>query len=314
VKRLLSVAVLGSLFVVSVFAANQKATPAPDVVHAVVTVLNSRSTTAPPPALAKEDVIVRQNGQVRPVLEWQPLTGAQGGMDVAILIDDSLESSLGLQWGDVTQFIRELPANSRVAVVRGFHSDATISQPFTTDRELASKALRLPLGQINEGSSIYLSLVDLLNRWPGDRNRRVVLLISDGVDIFYGIRESEPGLNMNLQRAIDAAQKKGVIVDTIFASGSARFTHNLFLINNGQSSLARLALETGGADYTSGFQTPVSFAPFLRQITGSFAHQYLLTFRAALGPKAGFARLQLGAEQSGVELRGPSRVYLPAAR
>jgi hypothetical protein len=285
---------------------------APGIISTTVTVINHRGGALS--HITKGDVVVRQDGNVRPVLGWEPLTGPRGGVDLAVLIDDSLDQRVTLQWKDVSNFIRELPSGSRVAIAYADYGSATMAQPFTADRELALKALRLPLGKIEEASSIYLALADLMNHWPDDHNRRVVLLISDGIDIFYGIRESNPGLNMNLQRAIDAGQKKGVIVDSIFASGSSAYSRNIYLINNGQSCLASLTLETGGTNYQAGSSTPVNFTPFLKEITNSLARQFRLTFRAKLGPKPSFSRLQLAAEPSGIELLGPSRVYVPAAR
>lgn len=307
-----SVLVLLTLSVAAMtFASPQQTRPAPDQVSTVVTVINHRS--GPMPSIVTDDIIVRQNGERRPMVNWQPLTGAHAGMDVAVLIDDSLEASVSLQWPAIKDFIRNLPQGSRVATVYGTGSRAEFAQEFTTNRELAMKALRLPRGDMNEGSSIYLSLEALLKRWPEDHNRRVVLLISDGIDLFYGVRESEAGQNINLQKAMNLAQKKGVIVDSIFASGAAAYSRNFYLVGNGQSCLGRLAFETGGRSYTTGFQTPVDMAPFLKQIADSFTRQYRLTFRAKLPRKAGFARLQLKTEQHGIELRSASRVYLPAA-
>lgn len=295
-----------------VFAAAQKAAPAPDLVSTVVTVINHRRGQALP-AITRGDVVVRQDGNVRRVVDWQPLRGAKSGVDLAVLIDDSVEERVALQWTGLAHFLGELPADSRVEIAYADYGSATIAQPFTTDRAQALKALRLPLGRINESSSIYLALADLIRHWPADHNRRVALVISDGIDIYYGISQSTPGQNLNLQRAIDAAQKKGVIVDAIFASGAAAYSRNFYLVTNGQSCLGRLAIETGGRSYQVGTETPVNFTPFLNEIAGSLARQYRLTFRAMLGPKARFARLALAVEQNGIELRAPSRVYLPAA-
>jgi hypothetical protein len=293
-------------------AAAQERNQAPDAVTATVTVISHRTAALPP--ISKGDVIVRQDGNVRPVLAWEPLTGSRGGVDFAVLIDDSLDQPVALQWKELSDFIRKLPANSRVAIAYANYGSATMAQPFTTDRELAIKALRLPLGKIEEASSIYLAVADLMKHWPEDHNRRVVLLISDGIDIFYGIRDSTPGQNINLQRAIDAAQKKGVVIDSIFASGSSAYSRNIYLVANGQSCLARLTLETGGDNYQLGNQTPVNFSPFLKKILDSLGRQFRLTFRAQLGPKPAFSRLQLSVEQRGIELLGPDRIYVPAAR
>jgi hypothetical protein len=311
VKRAIAAILLTLSLTALAFASSQTPAPAPDLVSTVVTVINHRS--GPLPGITRGDVIVRQNGEVRPVVDWQPLTGAHAGIDLAVVIDDSLETSIALQWPGVKDFIHKLPPGSRVATVYGTGSRAEILQPFTTDRELAIKALRLPRGEMNEGSSIFLSLEELFKRWPEDHNRRVVLLISDGIDLFYGVRQSEPGQNINLQKAINLAQKKGVIVDAIFASGAAAFSRNFYLVGNGQSCLARLAFETGGRSYSVGLQTPVNMEPFLQQIADGFTRQYRLTFRAKLSRKADYARLRLATEQHGIELRAASRVYLPAA-
>lgn len=307
------VLLLFSLAALPASVAAQAAKPQPDAISATVTVIN-HGKGAPLSDISKGDVIVRQNGEIRPVLDWEPLRGAHSAVDLAVLIDDSLEPQVGLQWTEIAHFIKNLPPESRVAIAYSSYGSATMAQPFTTDRELAIKAMRLPLGRINEASSIYMAVGNLMKRWPADHNRRVVLLISDGIDIYYGISQSTPGQNISLDRAIDAAQKKGVIVNSIFASGASAYSRNIYLINNGQSCLARLTLETGGNNYQVGSGTPVDFTPFLKQITHSLSRQYRLTFRANLKPKAGFARLQLSVEQRGVELRGPSRVYLPAAR
>ncbi len=310
-KRASLVIVLTLSLAAVAFAASQASASAPDRVSTVVTVINHRS--GPMPAIARDDVIVHQDGKVRPVLSWEPLTGSHAGVDLAVLIDDSLSTNIALHWDSVKAFVRKLPPGSRVATVYGASGSADFAQHFTTDREEAMKALRLPRGEISEGASIYESLESLIKHWPNDHNRRVVLLISDGIDLTFGIAQSNPGLNTNLQNAINDAQRKGVTVDSIFASGASEISHNAYLIANGQGSLSRLALETGGRSFTLGFQTPINIAPFLDQIATGLAHQYQLTFRAKLGRKAGFARLRLRCEQHGVELLAPSRVYLPAA-
>lgn len=298
-------------FACAALAAGQAATSHPVEVSVPVTVFNRRPNATSIPRLTKDDIIVLQDGNARPVLTWQPLANASKGIDLAILIDDSLQASVALHWKDVEGFIRLLPKDSRVAVAYGSYSGATISQPFTADRERAVKALRIPRGRVNEGSSIYLSLVDLIDHWPSDSRVHIVLLISDGVDLSQGVLQSGPGLSGDLDRAIDVSQRNAVVVDAIYARGASHFSHNLFLINNGQSCLARLALETGGTAYISALQTPLSFSPFLGQMIESIRDMSLLTFRVALPPKAGYARIDLRAEPKGIELLAQSRVYLP---
>lgn len=283
----------------------------PELARVSVTVVAHKG--AAPPVTA-QDVLVRQGDTRRPVVSWEPATGAPAGkLDLAMLIDDSLDTTLGNQFNDITKFLRELPATTRVAVAYASFGSAVLQQDFTADHEAAVKALRLPFGRGDSSSGLYLSLVDLLKKWPTGDSRGAVLLVSDGIDLFRGVRDTSPMLNQDLQQAIDAAQRRGVNVFTIYARGAARFTRNFFLLSNGQSSLGRLALETGGDAYFQGFDTPLAFTPFLDELSAALRNQYVLTFRAPLGARAGFARLRVSTELAGVELRAPSQVYLPAA-
>lgn len=283
-----------------------------DVVRVTVTV-SGRDQSAPP-ALAKEDVMVRQDNERRPVVDWFAAQGEQAGLDLAILVDDSLDASLGSQFRDLHAFLRGLPATTRVGVFYSSHGAVSLRQDFSADHELAVKALRLPAGSINDGSSIYLAAADLLKRWPKNENRAAVLLISDGIDIFRGVEDSEPYQDIDLQTAVDQAQRNGITVFTLFASGAARYRSNFYLIGNGQSCLLRLASETGGEAYFQGWQTPVAFRPFLETATKRLGRQYVLKFRAHSGEKAGFARLQVTTEVPRVAMTAPARVFVPAAQ
>ena len=283
-----------------------------DLIRVTVTV-TSRDHGAPP-VLAKEDVMVRQDKERRTVVDFVPAQADRAGLDLAILVDDSLDVTLGSQFKDLFQFLRALPETTRVAVFYSYHGSTSLRQDFTADHELAVKALRLPNGSINDGSSIYLSIADLVKRWPKNENRAAVLLISDGIDIFRGVSLSEPYDDIDLQAAIEQAQRKGINVFPLFASGAARYRSNFYMIGNGQSCLLRIASETGGEAYFQGSQTPVAFRPFLEKAMNRLARQYVLTFRALPGEKAGFARLRVTTEVPRVEITAQSQIYVSAAQ
>lgn len=285
--------------------------PASDLVRVTVTATGRDNN--PPPEVARDEVLVYQDGQRRPVVDWVPAQGEQAGLDLAILIEDSLDSSVGLQLNDLSRFIQALPPTVRVGVAYAHNGVATFRQDFTADHALAAKALRLPLGTVGAFASPSLSLLDLFQRWPDTSNRHAVLLISDGIDLFRGGFDS-PGSNVDLQRAIDHAQRNGIPVFTLYATGAGRARRNFFLVMNGQGNLSRLAYETGGEAFFQGFQTPLAYEPFLQDLTKLLAQQYVLTFRAQLGEKAGYRHLRVTTERPGVELMAPTRVYVPAAK
>ena len=291
--------------------ANNDETPAQDLVQVTVTAQGLKGNTAP--TLKPDDVMVFQNDARRPVVSWVPAQGKEAGLDLAILIDDSLGSSVDNQLPDLARFIRDLPSTTRGEIAYAANGMARSSQGFTSDYALAAKALHIPVGQVAGGASIYQSLGSLLKHWPHDGNRKAVLLISNGIDLYNGLVESEPTQNITLQQAINSAHRRNVTVYSIFANDSMGYSGDLVLLNNGQGCLERLAYETGGKAYFQGNQTPLSFAPYLDKLAKALDHQYLLTFRAQLNSKDHFQPLRVSTEVPGVKLIAPLRVYVPSA-
>lgn len=122
--------------------------------------------------------------------------------------------------------------------------------------EKAAGALRLPLGKIAAGSSPYLSLGDLIKKWPTCCVRREVLFISSGVDRLGGLGVTNPYVDS----AIEQAQRAGVLIFTIYTLGLGHSGHSFWRMSWGQNHLAQLTEETGGESYMLGFGPPVSFA------------------------------------------------------
>jgi hypothetical protein len=135
-----------------------------------------------------------------------------------------------------------------------------------------------------------------------------VLTITSGIDPDYGPGPSNPYLD----RAIEAAQREGVIVHSIYFSSAGHFGHSLWQINWGQNYLSQLAEETGGEFFWLGTSNPVSFAPYLNELNQHFRGQRLLTFLAQGNP--GYRRVKLKTEVPHVTLVGPSKVYVPGGK
>lgn len=285
---------------------------APDQIQVTITASASSGTALP--ALGRQDVIVHQDGRPQQVLELIPASNPKSSLQLAILVDDGLNSEIGTQFDDLRQFIHSLPANCQVEIAFAANGSASVLQGFTSDRDLAAKALRLPVGESQAQMGVYFAVSDLVKKWPAGAARREILLISDGIDLTYGVAESAPGLNLGLALARDAAQRNNIIIYSLFASGASMLSHNPYLILNGQGCLSQLAIETGGDAFFLGDRTPVDFRPYLQQVTKFLGQQYLLKFRAALPPQAGFHKLQVSTEIPHVEILAPMRVYLPAAK
>src|SRR6266849_9582995 len=121
-------------------------------------------------------------------------------MNIAILIQDDLISRVGNELGVTRDFIRSLPAGSRVMV--GYITSGTLQvrQPFTTDLNSAARSLRIPISSSSVSPyNPYVEVIEALRRFDGNGNgRNVVLLISDGLDVSRGFDSTSAGHTLDL--------------------------------------------------------------------------------------------------------------------
>ncbi|MGA9209388.1 MAG: hypothetical protein WB347_16400 [Terriglobales bacterium] len=263
------------------------------------------------PVITREDVMVYEGRDRDHVLDWVPAQGDHAALELFVLLDDASNISLGSQLEDLHQFILSQPASTKVGVAYMQNGSARIEQTPTNDPALAAKALRLPMGIAGVNASPYFSLSDLVKHWPATTARREVLMVSDGIDRYYGVGDlSDP----YLAAAIEDAQRAGVVVFAIYTPGVGHAGHSYWLTYWGQIYLAKVAEETGGESYYIGFNgPPVSFIPYLDDLSHRLTRQYLLTFAAKPQKKAGLQRVKLTTEVPNAELVSADRVYVPAA-
>lgn len=260
------------------------------------------------PAVYKEDVHVLHGNDRLPLTAWTPCQSDQVGSQLFILVDDSINAEVGLQFQDLKKFMESQPPTTAVGVGYARNGEAQIAQSLTKDHALAAKALRLPLG-FGATASPYLSITDLIKGWPQSANCREVLMVSSGIDFLQGGPDDS-----YLLEAIDQAQKAAIQVSAIYAAPIGHAVHSFFRVNWGQNNLARLTEETGGEFYIQGLTAPISFAPYLGELSERFSHQYNLTFLAKPDKKAGLQRIKLETEVSNAELVDQEEVYVPAAK
>lgn len=259
------------------------------------------------PTIYPDDVRVFHEHDRLKVLSWTPYQGQQAGLELFVLIDDSVDNSLGLQFKDLQQFINDQPDTTRLAL--GYIREGSVQtlQNFTQDHGLVGKSLRLPLG-VGTVASPYTAISDLVRHWPESANRRAILLISSGIDAL------QPGTDDSyLDEAIDAVQRAGVQVYSIYAAPSGHFGHTLWRTSIAQNNLSRLTDESGGEVYFQGLEMPIAFAPYLNQFAERLRHQFKLTFLAKPGKKAELQSIRLETEVPNAELVAADRVYVPSA-
>jgi len=260
-----------------------------------------------PPAVAISDVQLSQGKERKQVAKRVKAEK----LYLAILIDDAIESETATQWGDLKQFILAQPPTTSIAVAYASDGTARIAQDFTTNHELAAKALRIPLGNSAAYSSPYLSVIDWMKRWPATGDRRSLLLISSGIDYF---RAGFGPIYPDVDTAISIAEKGNINLWSIYAPGAGHRSRSFFLANNAQNNLSKLTEESGGEAYFLGTLAPVSFKPFLDELQMHLNNQYLLTFAGDGGPKGRFVSLRLKTELAHTEFMHANQAWLPPAR
>lgn len=191
-------------------------------------------------------------------------------LNLAILIQDDLVSKVGNELKVTKEFIRSLPEGSRVMV--GYITTGTLQvrQPFTTDLDQAARSLRIPAASTATSPfNPYVEVIEALKKFDsGWKGANAVLLVSDGLDISRGFDAQTAGRTLDLERAIKEANKRNVAVYSFYAPSVGLTSHNSLAASYGQSSLNRLANDTGGKAFfqgTTGFVTFDSYFQRLRQ-------------------------------------------------
>ncbi|MGI9068625.1 MAG: hypothetical protein ACR2HX_19760 [Pyrinomonadaceae bacterium] len=227
-------------------------------------------------------------------------------INLIVLIQDDLVSSIGLEIKGLSEFIRRLPRGSRVLVGYLRAGSMQVRHKFTADLDRAARSLRPPIGVASAAPyNPYVEVIEALRRFDSQpAGRRAILLVSDGLDISQGDFSSSAGQSFDLQRAIDEAQRRSVAIYSFFAPTVTSSTGGN-LISQGQSSLNRLSEETGGHAFFQGLGVPTSFDPFIKELSLTLDRQIALTYLST-HPRNGFHRIKIISSTPDVELDYPS--------
>lgn len=187
-------------------------------------------------------------------------------VNLAILIQDDVTSQVSNEIADTRSFIRSLPNGSKVMVGYITAGSLQVSQPFTTDLGRAAKSLRIPRSSTAAAPyNPYVGVVEALRKFDSNSNaRNAVLLISDGLDTSHGFDISSAASTVDLDRAIKRANDRNVAVYAFYAPTVGWTSHSRLAASFGQSSLNRLANDTGGKAFFQGSTGFVSFESHFR--------------------------------------------------
>jgi hypothetical protein len=313
-RKFLTVGFSAVFFAVLLAVVPVQAQPQSDVsgtipVTTVVTALGSKFTA--PPAISKDDVTLREGKVRRDITNWIPAQGDRAGLQLAIVIDDSLQKSFGNQLQALSSFISSQPKSTSVGVFYAANGTLQVASQFNPDSEAVAKTVRMPTGTYGAASSIYQSLLQLIAGWPVTGARREVLLFSDGFDYLRKERFSP-----DVQLTIDKAQQAGILIHAIYEPTAGRPGRNRRVINIGQGNINQICDGTGGYAFFSGDRAPLSIGPYVSQVGMVLKNQYFLTFATTPsknGGKGEYRSIKVLTERRDVELKAPDKVFVPGS-
>jgi hypothetical protein len=262
------------------------------------------------PVVAEADVQVYQRDKSNTVTSWIPLQGDRAGLQLYILIDDSARDSLALQFASIAKFIDEQPPSTSIGIGYMHNGMVTTTQALTTDRALAQKGLRLPIGAAAGSPSPYLALSDLMKKWPQTADRREILMFTSGIDSLGGGFAGNPYTNPYLDEAMNRAQRGGFIIYSIYTPTAGFTGGGSFRTTLSQAGLDILAQKTGGETYYLGYGAPVDITSYLADVSYSLKHQYELTFLAKGTNKPSLEPVKVKTEMSNMGLRTAENGYV----
>jgi len=246
--------------------------------------------------LRADDFAVREDKRPQQIISVK--RASEAPTILAVLIQDDLVSRVNNELNTIKEFIRRMPDGSRVITAYVTSGTLQVSQDFTTDRERAAASLRVV--RSNESGSPYnpyVEVVEALRRFDTQpAGRRLILLISDGLDTSHGFRGASPMHSPDLDRAIAEAQRRGVSVFSMYAPTLGLARVRGMEVNFGQGSLIRLADETGGEAFMSGTDF-VTFDPYFKELNDVLGLQWLVTYRSS-GIGRSFRSVEITTEQN----------------
>ncbi|MEJ7615414.1 MAG: hypothetical protein WKF30_00235 [Pyrinomonadaceae bacterium] len=272
-----------------------------------------RSVTIPvtinPRGARSEQELVAVDFTVTEDNEEQSLLSVRGQdttpLSLAILIQDDLISPVSNEIPLIADFIRRQPRGTRVLVGYLRAGSLQVRQRFTTDLERAAGSLRIPVGSPSVSPyNPYVEIIEALKRFESlPLGRRAIIVVSDGLDVSRGVDSASPSQSLDLQRAINEAQRRGVAVYSLYAPTVSTASGGV-LVSYGQGSLNRISDETGGRAFFQGTNAPVSFDAYFKDLSMMLKRQIALTYLST-HPSGGFHRISV-TTPGNVEVRFPA--------
>jgi hypothetical protein len=197
-------------------------------------------------------------------------------LNIAILVQDDLISRVGNELGVTREFIRSLPAGSRVMVGYITAGSLQVRQPFTTDLGRAASSLRIPIASTSASAyNPYVEVLEALKKFDSSwQGHNAILLISDGLDTSRGFDADSAGHTLDIDRTISEANRRNTAIFSFYAPSVGLTSRSYLAASYGQSSLNRVSHDTGGRAFFQGTTGFVTFDSYFSRLRAELNRQY----------------------------------------
>ncbi len=255
---------------------------------------------------------VKLDGKVATVTSLTQLTSENSPLELILLIDGGVRTSLYGQAGDIIGFAKEIPTNTQIAIAYMENGRAALQGPLSSDPATVESGLHMTTGGAGSNASPYFCLDDLAKHWPSKNTgaRRAVVMITDGVDEYNPHYDPE---DVYVQSAIYDTVRAGIVVFTMYWHDQGRADSSGTVADGGQSLMVEVAQATGGDSYWQGPSNPVSLKPYFDDLRRRLRSEYALGLSAPFKGKPFKASLKFKANAPNAKVTAPQFVYLSAA-
>jgi len=200
----------------------------------------------------------------------------QAPLNIAILVQDDLISRVGNELAVTRDFIRSLPAGSRVMVGYITAGSLQVRQPFTNDLNRAASSLRIPISSTSASAyNPYVEVIEALKKFDSTwKGHNAVLLISDGLDTSNGFDSTAAGQTLDIERTIAEANRRNTAIFSFYAPSVGLTSRSFIAASYGQSSLNRVSHDTGGRAFFQGTTGFVTFDSYFSRLRTELNRQY----------------------------------------
>jgi hypothetical protein len=276
--------------------------------RAIVTVLPS-AKNGNVGQIPAQNLKVKVNGKDSTVTSFNQLDENNSPVELVLLLDSGARASLGTQFSDIQNFVKEMPPNSKMAIAYMQQGRAALASQLSSNPSDVLKGLHLSTGIPGANASPYFCLSDLAKNWPShDRTaRREVVMVTDGVDNYE--RRFDPE-DPYVQTAIKDSVRAGLVVYSIYWRNAGRSNSTGYQTNAGQNLLLLVTQATGGNSYWEGLGNPVSLQPFFQDLRRRLNNQYEVSFTAPSNGKPEVESLKLDLHVPSAKVAAPQQVLV----